>query len=154
MVHLWIYICVVCVPLMRQFILKYSNFSSIIPELFTKHGEALLTGQSLINETADDRTACVCLVFVWRQTTHPRWTVRMCRWIPEEVLRTFSQFFHKHLNITFMEFWRKWRLLICKPTNTLIWWMVYVLITYSSCWLGLHIWSAEHWLLVLGNRDL
>lgn len=31
----------------------------------------------------------------------------MCRWIPEEVLRTFSQFFHKHLNITFMEFWKR-----------------------------------------------
>lgn len=45
-----------------------------------------------------------------RRPTHPRWTVRMCRWIPEEVLRTFSQFFHKHLNITFMEFCkRQWQ---------------------------------------------
>ena len=36
---------------------------------------------------------------------YPRWMVRTCLWIPEEVLRTFSQFFHRHLNITFMEFW-------------------------------------------------
>lgn len=36
---------------MRQLILKYSNFSSSFPELFTKHGGALLTGQYLINET-------------------------------------------------------------------------------------------------------
>lgn len=31
----------------------------------------------------------------------------MCRWIPEEVLRTFSQFFHKHLNMTFIEFCKR-----------------------------------------------
>lgn len=49
---------------------------------------------------------CVWFSCDGRQT-HPRWTVRMCRWIPEEVLRTFSQFFHKHLNITFMEFWKR-----------------------------------------------
>lgn len=38
------------------------------------------------------------------QVSYPRWTVRMCLWIPAAVLKTFPQFFHKHLNITFMEF--------------------------------------------------
>lgn len=37
---------------------------------------------------------------------HPRWTPRMCFWIPAAVLSTFPQFFQRHLNITFMEFWR------------------------------------------------
>lgn len=35
---------------------------------------------------------------------YPRWMVRMCFWIPTAVLRTFPQFFQRHLNITFMEF--------------------------------------------------
>lgn len=35
---------------------------------------------------------------------YPRWMVRMCFWIPAAVLSTFPQFFHRHLNITFIEF--------------------------------------------------
>lgn len=31
----------------------------------------------------------------------------MCLWMPAAVLKTFPQFFHRHLNITFMEFCRK-----------------------------------------------
>lgn len=33
----------------------------------------------------------------------------MCFWIPAAVLSTFPQFFQRHLNITFMEFWRRER---------------------------------------------
>lgn len=40
--------------------------------------------------------------------SYPRWTVRMCFWIPAAVLSTFPQFFHRHLNITFIEFWNLW----------------------------------------------
>ena len=29
----------------------------------------------------------------------------MCLWMPAAVLNTFPQFFHRHLNMTFMEFW-------------------------------------------------
>lgn len=42
--------------------------------------------------------------FVIPQVAYPRWTVRICLWIPAAVLKTFPQFFHRHLNITFMEF--------------------------------------------------
>lgn len=44
---------------------------------------------------------CVCVC------VYPRWMVRMCLWMPAVVLRTLPQFFHRHLNITFMEFCRK-----------------------------------------------
>lgn len=30
----------------------------------------------------------------------------MCFWMPAAVLSTFPQFFQRHLNITFMEFWK------------------------------------------------
>lgn len=43
-----------------------------------------------------------------RLLSYPRWMVRMCFWIPAAVLSTFPQFFHRHLNITFMEFWKLW----------------------------------------------
>lgn len=36
--------------------------------------------------------------------SYPRWMVRMCLWMPAAVLSTLPQFFHRHLNITFMEF--------------------------------------------------
>lgn len=38
---------------------------------------------------------------------YPRWMVRMCLWMPAAVLSTLPQFFHRHLNITFMEFCKK-----------------------------------------------
>lgn len=37
---------------------------------------------------------------------YPRCTARMCFWMPAAVLSTFPQFFQRHLNITFMEFWK------------------------------------------------
>lgn len=81
--------------------------------------------------------------------TYPRWTVRICRWIPEEVLRTFSQFFHKHLNITFMEFYRdtnsaqkynKCLLDYWMDTNTLI----LIKNTFSIIKIG-YVASAYYW---------
>lgn len=41
------------------------------------------------------------------RVSNPRWMVRMCLWMPAAVLSTLPQFFHRHLNITFMEFCRK-----------------------------------------------
>lgn len=38
---------------------------------------------------------------------YPRCMVRMCFCIPEELLRTLPQLFHKHLNITLVEFCRR-----------------------------------------------
>lgn len=40
-------------------------------------------------------------------SAYPRCTVRMCFCIPEELLRTLPQLFHKHLNITLVEFCRR-----------------------------------------------
>lgn len=48
--------------------------------------------------------ACAC---VWLNMFYPRWMVRMCLWMPAAVLSTLPQFFHRHLNITFIEFCRK-----------------------------------------------
>lgn len=45
---------------------------------------------------------CSCVL-----ASYPRWMVRMCLWMPAAVLSTLPQFFHRHLNITFMEFCRK-----------------------------------------------
>lgn len=38
---------------------------------------------------------------------YPRWTARMCFWMPAAVFSTLPQFFQRHLNITFMEFYGK-----------------------------------------------
>lgn len=51
--------------------------------------------------------AKVCSVCACVLVSYPRWMVRMCLWMPAAVLSTLPQFFHRHLNITFMEFCRK-----------------------------------------------
>lgn len=111
---LWVCVCV-CVKTMwgqdkvAGLIPNYSrHFDSVLP-VFWGHLEVRchyfisVLISSIQGKNAGETTVSVRFVAL----THPRWTVRMCRWIPEEVLRTFSQFFHKHLNITFMEFCKR-----------------------------------------------
>lgn len=111
---LWVCVCV-CVKTMwgqdkvAGLIPNYSRHSDSVLPVFWGHLEVRchyfisVLISSIQGKNAGDTTVSVRFVAL----THPRWTVRMCRWIPEEVLRTFSQFFHKHLNITFMEFCKR-----------------------------------------------
>jgi hypothetical protein len=50
---------------------------------------------------------------------YPRWTVRMCFWMPAAVLSTLPQFFQRHLNITFMEFYKEERNNVMKTNPSL-----------------------------------